>query len=459
MDVRIIQFITALRSQGVRVSLAESTDAFHAIEELGIKDRESFKTSLRTTLIKDAKDIAQFEKLFPLFFGVDEPSMSDATQDLTPQEAQQLADALRQFTQQLRDMLEKLLQGRPLTQEELEKLDQMVNMDKAMDMRMQNQMVRRMEQALKFREVREALESLMRMLQEMGMDRQRLDDLRQQLQENQQAMEDQLSQHVGQRILRNMAQQNPHDRLDGLYNRPFQNLTEDDMQVLRKEVQRMAAVLRTRMALRLKRARDGQLDVKSTIRSNMKYGSVPLEIKHRSHALKPRIVVLCDVSTSMRHISELMLSLLYAIQNQISKTSAFAFIDHLEFVSPDFDGRQPGDAVSDVLKRMPSGYYNTDLGMSLQDLAHDHLDKIDHHCTLIFVGDARNNYNDPQLDTFKMIARRARATIWLNPEAKQMWGTGDSDMLKYARHCAKAYQVSNLSQLSDAIDHLLFQHT
>jgi uncharacterized protein len=47
----------------------------------------------------------------------------------------------------------------------------------------------------------------------------------------------------------------------------------------------------------------------------------------------------------------------------------------------------------------------------------------------------------------------------LNPEAKQMWGTGDSDMLKYARHCAKAYQVSNLSQLSDAIDHLLFQHT
>ncbi|HEX9012271.1 MAG TPA: VWA domain-containing protein [Anaerolineaceae bacterium] len=458
MDTRIIQFIAALRSQGVRVSLAESTDAFHAIEELGIKDREAFKTSLRATLIKDKQDIPEFEKLFPIFFGLDQPSMNDATQDLTPQEAQKLAQALRQFTQQLRDMLEKLLQGRPLSEDELKKLDQMFNLDNAMDMRMQNQLVRRMEQALKFREVREAMEALMRMLQEMGMDRDRLDQMRQMVQDNQQALEDQLYQHVGQRILQNMSEQAPHDRLDGLYNRPFQNLDEDDMQVLRKEVQRMAAVLRTRMALRLKRARDGQLDVKSTIRTNLKYGNVPLELKHRSHALKPKIVVLCDVSTSMRHISELMLSLLYAIQSQISKTSAFAFIDHLEFVSPEFDGRQPADAVSEVLRRMPSGYYNTDLGESLENFAHDYLEKVDHHSTLIIVGDARNNFNDPRLETFKMIVRRSRATIWLNPEAKQMWGTGDSDMLKYASHCQRAFQVSNLAQLSDAIDHLLFQH-
>ena len=458
MDARIIQFVAALRSQGVRVSLAESKDAFQAIEELGVIDREAFKTSLRATLIKDSKDIPQFEKLFPLFFGADQPSMNNVSQQLTPQEASQLADALRQYTRQLRDLLEKIIQGQPLTQEEMDKLDQMVNVDNAMDMRMQNQMVRRMEQALKFREVREALEALLQMLQEMGMNAERLSQIRQQLQENQQALEDQLTQHVGQRILRNMVQQPPKDRLDGLYNRSFQNLTDDDMQVLRKEVQRMAAVLRTRMALRLKRARGGQLDVKSTIRTNLKYGSVPLELKHRSHALKPKIVVICDVSTSMRHISELMLSLLYAIQSQISKTSAFAFIDHLEYVTPEFDGRQSPEAVAEVLRRMPSGYYNTDLGESLHDFAHDYLDKVDRRSTLIIVGDARNNYNDPALDTFKMITRRSRATIWLNPESMQMWGTGDSDMLKYAPHCQKAYQVSNLAQLSDAIDKLLFQH-
>ncbi len=39
-------------------------------------------------------------------------------------------------------------------------------------------------------------------------------------------------------------------------NRPFRSLSEEDMQVLRKEVRRLAAALRTRLALRLKRAKD-----------------------------------------------------------------------------------------------------------------------------------------------------------------------------------------------------------
>jgi len=39
MDQRIVQFIAALRAQGVRVSLAESKDALDAISEMGIQDR------------------------------------------------------------------------------------------------------------------------------------------------------------------------------------------------------------------------------------------------------------------------------------------------------------------------------------------------------------------------------------------------------------------------------------
>ncbi|MDD5369074.1 MAG: VWA domain-containing protein, partial [Anaerolineaceae bacterium] len=429
MDQRIVQFIKALRALGVRISLAESQDAFRAIDELGIQDRETFRTLLRTTLIKDAQDIPHFERLFPMFFQSNQPQMQDANQELSQDEAKKLAQALQQLTQDLREMLQKLFSGEPLTPQEMEKLDQMVNADQMNDMRYQQQLARQMEQALKFREVREALEALLQMLQEMGMSRNRLQQIREMLDANQRALQEQLFQHAGERILRNMSQQ-PRDRLNGLYNRPFQNISEDDMQVLRREVQRLAAALRTRLALRLRRAHNGQLDVKGTLRANLKYGSVPVELKHRSHTLKPKIVVICDISTSMRHVSELMLSLLFAIQSQVSKTSAFTFIDHLEYVSPEFAGRQPGRAVADVLKRQPSGYYNTDFGSSIEDLVHDHLDKLDTHSTVIIVGDARNNYNDPKLELFRKVSRRSRATIWLNPETKQTWGTGDSDMLR-----------------------------
>ncbi|MDQ1301379.1 MAG: uncharacterized protein QG637_1300, partial [Chloroflexota bacterium] len=85
MEDRIIKFIAALRGGGVRVSLAESADAFRAIQELGIQDRERFRLALRATLVKDAGDLPTFEELFPLFFNSGEaPPLLNLTQDLSP---------------------------------------------------------------------------------------------------------------------------------------------------------------------------------------------------------------------------------------------------------------------------------------------------------------------------------------------------------------------------------------
>ena len=69
MESRILQLIAALRASGVRISLAESSEAFSAVDLMGIQNRDQFRLSLRATLIKDVKDIPTFEKLFPLFFG------------------------------------------------------------------------------------------------------------------------------------------------------------------------------------------------------------------------------------------------------------------------------------------------------------------------------------------------------------------------------------------------------
>jgi uncharacterized protein with von Willebrand factor type A (vWA) domain len=456
MEDRILKFVSALRASGIRISLAESADAFDAVNHMGVKNRETFRLSLRTTLVKDANDIPVFEELFPLFFGEgDTPPMMNLSDDLTPEEAKMLAQALRQFNDQLRKMLEKLINGQQLSQEELDRLSRMVGLNQAGDLRYREWMVQRMKKALRFREVQEALRELAELMAQMGMDKERVDQMRRLLQANQQAMEDQLRQLAGQRIAENMSQKPPEDALDNLMDRPFSALSDRDMEHLRKEVQRLAAILRTRVSLRQKRAKTGQLDAKATIRANLKHGNVPIVIKHRDRSLKPKLVVICDVSTSMRSCSELMLSLLYAMQDQISKTFAFAFIDHLEFISPDFETREASDAVAQVLERMPAGYYNTDLGYSLQNFTQDFLHTIDGRTTFIIVGDGRNNYNDPRLDLFTAVTRRSRRTIWLNPEAATLWGTGDSDMLKYAPNCDVVLQAGTLAELTAAVDRLL----
>jgi uncharacterized protein with von Willebrand factor type A (vWA) domain len=54
----------------------------------------------------------------------------------------------------------------------------------------------------------------------------------------------------------------------------------------------------------------------------------------------------------------------------------------------------------------------------------------------------------------KQIKGRAKRLLWFNPEFRQQWGTGDSDMLDYAPICDRVYQVRNLAQLSAAVDQL-----
>jgi uncharacterized protein with von Willebrand factor type A (vWA) domain len=175
---------------------------------------------------------------------------------------------------------------------------------------------------------------------------------------------------------------------------------------------------------------------------------------HRNRVRKPRIVIICDISTSMRFCSELMLSFLFALQGQVHKTHAFAFIDHLEYISDEFNGSNADEAITSVLWRMPSGHYNTDLGWSLDNFNSEFLDTLNGQTTFLVVGDGRNNYNDPRLDLFSLMARRAARTIWMNPEPPAMWH-GDSDMPKYASYCNNVLKVSNLRELADAVDHLL----
>jgi uncharacterized protein with von Willebrand factor type A (vWA) domain len=103
---------------------------------------------------------------------------------------------------------------------------------------------------------------------------------------------------------------------------------------------------------------------------------------------------------------------------------------------------------------MPGGYYSTDLGFSLNDFNEDFMHTLNGQTTLLMVGDGRNNYNDPRVDLFNDMARRAHRTIWLNPEPPSLW-QGDSDMPKYAPLCTDVMKVSNLKELAAAVDHLL----
>src|SRR5688500_8476589 len=131
------------------------------------------------------------------------------TDNMTPEEAQMFADVLRQFTEQLRRRMERLMNGEQLSREELEALGQMVGLNQTDDLRYQEWMAQRMMRALAFPEVREALRELMEQLQQMGMSKERLEQMRELIQQNMQGLQQQMNQFAGERIAENLSEQAP----------------------------------------------------------------------------------------------------------------------------------------------------------------------------------------------------------------------------------------------------------
>lgn len=465
MDDRIVEFIAGLRAAGVRVSLAESADAFRAIEHMGVADRDLFKASLQATLVKDAADVPEFEKLFPLYFGSGGPPVRDPNEELAPDEMQQLKDALRNLLNddsKLQQLMRYLLEGDNPTREEMDQLGNRAGVPLARNPSQQQWLTRRMLRQLGMdEEFQELMQQLIQKLEEMGMSRETMRRIGQIAAENMRRLEEQFNQYVGAKIAQN-ASQEPRERqpLRGpdLMNRPFSSLGEREIAELRNQIRRLAARLRSRAALRQRRGKRGVLDTKRTIRSNLRHGSVPVELKHKRRHLKPKLVMICDVSTSVRPVVEFMLRLVYEMQDQIHSARSFIFIDDIVDVSAEFTQRRPESAVQRVLEDNPPGYYNTNLGFSLAHFCKDFLDRIDHRTTVIVLGDGRNNYLNPRLDAFQSIKKRARRVVWFNPESPRLWGTGDSDMLQYQPFCDNCQEVGNLAQLAEAVDRLFEGH-
>jgi uncharacterized protein len=457
MDKRIVEFIRTLRAAGIRISVAESADAMDAVDEIGLFERDLFRSALKATLVKENKDGHTFEHFFPLFFETGAPPMFNMEQELTPEQQEMLQQALQSMMgnkDALQQLIQQLMQGQQLSQEQLDQLSQMTGLPNADSQYQEGYYNRMMQRAMGMQQLDQLLEQLEEALREMGMSEEAIDQIMEMMQGNRDALAEQISKYVGSSIARNMAEQPEPEKAD-LLNTPFQYLSSEDADAIRDELKRLAAKLRSRSALRQKRAKEGNPDPKATIRNNLRYGGTPLEIKYRNRHRKPRLVLICDISTSMRYCAEFMLTLLYELQDQVSKTRSFIFIDDMHEVSDFFRHQRPHEAVQDVLNTHRPGSYNTNLGNSLNSFYQDKLDAVDSRTTVIILGDGRNNYNDPRIDLANDLRRRSRRLLWFNPESPGQWGTGDSDMHNYAPASSGVFQVRNLAQLVDAIDRIM----
>ena len=457
MQKRMVEFIRALRAAGVRISLAESQDAMFGVDHTGVADVSAFKSTMKATLVKNHRHQPVFDYFFPLFFSNNKPPLQNILDQLDEQQQQLLQEAtgsLMGNLDALRDLLERLLEGREFSEEELQQLGDASGLPGGDEMYMRPWFERRMNRQAGLTQMDRLLDDILEELATMGMSEEALAELKSLLRENMRGLSEQISQHVGATLAEQMAEREPRDRPD-LLDVPLQRLSSADIDDIREEIRRLAARLRTRAALRQKRAKSGRFDPRKTIRKNMRYGGVPMDVQFRVRHKKPTLILICDLSTSMRYAVEFLLTMVYELSDQVRRTHSFIFIHDLVDVSTTLAELPPREAVARIMVENPPGYYSTDLGNSLNTFNNEHMHLIDSRSTILFFGDGRNNYNDPRLDIAQDMQRKGRRLIWFCPEPRRQWGSGDSDMWEYSMVADNVFMVNNLRELADSVDRLL----
>jgi hypothetical protein len=239
-------------------------------------------------------------------------------------------------------------------------------------------------------------------------------------------------------------------RLSTLEKRDF-----DRMYVL---IHKMAKRLSDIHSRRRESFRRGQLDFRKTLRKNMAHQEIPFDVKWKRKKInRPNVILICDVSRSVASVVRFFLLLLYSLNKTIIKVKTFIFCSNIMEVSSIFDEYPVGEAVAKLETGAGLGILlgSTDYGEAFLTFRKNWIDSITRKTSVIILGDARNNYGDPQTASLKLIQERSKRVIWLNPEDRALWGTGDSEMKRYLPYCNIAKECNSLRQLERVIDSIL----
>jgi uncharacterized protein with von Willebrand factor type A (vWA) domain len=503
VDTVINDFVQVLRDHRVRVSPAESIDSMRALEHVGLGERKVVRDTLRATLIKNLDDIETFDRLFDLYFGLQEtaekppvrPHIHDHDHGGAPgqlelgeeaegeeqenddhsHEENEPVDLRRFFGED--NMAPSQSMHQDPDRMRLSLLSQQLILNRKQGPL--NKALERLTHQLKMRRVRGMfnpgrlaphsggqelpldisaveLDNLVDHLHEMEVD----EDLIRQIEANADDILAGLPELIERMLERQKKLENKEPESLDPKQSALRKLTEfspAEQREMEGAVRRLARQIHGAKTRRLKQDRTGRISVAHTLRNNIRYEGIPFEPvlrRHREH--KPRLVLLCDISLSTRNLAKFWLHLVYQMQNLFSKVRTLVFVAEVAEVTQLFEEQPMRRAVETIFDgKIIDADVNSDFGLAAEQFRNEYLPTINHRTTVVILGDGRNNGKDPNVQALEEIAHHAKQTIWITPEPKWGWNLGSCDMPLYEPICDRVEVVRTVEGLADVAEELV----
>ncbi|MFF8846458.1 VWA domain-containing protein [Streptomyces sp. NPDC015127] len=236
----------------------------------------------------------------------------------------------------------------------------------------------------------------------------------------------------------------------------IETVDEDERGQLEEALRRIGRSLHGALTSRRRNTPRGRVHPGRTMRHNMRYEGIPFRPVTVTRAEdRPRLVVLADVSLSVRATARFTLHLVHGLQSLFGQVRSYAFVDEPTEITELFAEHPLERALGLVFDGLPAGGLldvdaSSDYGRTFDLLLSEHASALGRRTTLLVLGDGRGNGNAPGATAFEEITRRVRQTIWLTPEPRFSWGLGACDLPLYAEYCDRVQVVADLAGLERA---------
>lgn len=493
MDRTLTNFIRALRNSEVRISTAETLDAFNAVELVGYEDRDFLKRTLSLVLPKTADEKETFENCFDQFFSFEdvrgERGASGEGADAEDAESGEGGEGegggaggeAQPGNRAAAGKAKKKKKKSNFLEEEEEEEDlgpgEMAEADSPLGQLLMGNS--RVELSVAMAAAGEAIDLrsiqvftqkglyTRKIMEEMGLgglnreigelkDSRRIPDRRlgQELKRRRDWLREQVRDYVEKQFLLHADASGKRLREELLRKVKLSNVEHRSFRLIQEIVYKMAKKLAALHSRRKKVFKRGALNVPRTLRHNMSYDGAIFDLHWKSVKVdRPKVFAICDVSGSVANYARFMLMFLYSLEEVMPKVRSFAFSSDLAEVTDLFERNHIEDAIAKTLRDYSGG--STDYGQAFADFKKTCLNDVDNRTTIIILGDARNNYGEPHAEILKEMYDRCKRLIWLNPEPRNSWSVGDSEMKRYSAYCHQADECNSLMHLERVVGNLL----
>jgi hypothetical protein len=165
-------------------------------------------------------------------------------------------------------------------------------------------------------------------------------------------------------------------------------------------------------------SRGAFLDLRRTLRRNLRHGGEPLRLAWRRRKLKKRpLVLLCDISGSMEPYSRVLLQFLYVAANSLGRAEAFAFGTRLTRLTRQLRGSDPDLALQEAAFAVRDWAGGTRIGEALKAFNFEWGRRVPSQgAVVLLVSDGWDRGDVELLEReVERLQRSCHRLIWLNP--------------------------------------------